>query len=86
MEIDGEVAFIDYKMKESSNRIYLIHTEVPIAIRSQGIAEKIVISALMDVKAHGWSLMPLCPYIVTYIKRHKEWLDIVDETKKKEFL
>lgn len=86
MEVEGVIAFIDYKFKEVGKRMYLIHTEVPEAIRHLGVAEKLVLSALMEVKVKGWKLMPLCPYIVTYIKRHPEWVEIVDESKKQLFI
>lgn len=85
MDVDGEIAFIDYTYKKSSNTIYLIHTEVPKTIQEKGVAAKIVLSALMDIKVKEMILVPICPYIVTYIKRHREWIDIVHEGKKKDF-
>lgn len=86
LEYEGITAFIDFKKNASSRRIYLVHTEVPEEFRNQGLAEKLVLKSLNDVKDMGWDLMPLCPYIVTYLKRHPEWVDIVDESTKQKFL
>ena len=69
--IDGQLAFIDYKLKE--HKIYLIHTEVPEALKGTGTAEAIVTKAFHFIEEHQQKLVPLCSYIQVYLKRHPEW-------------
>lgn len=75
--IDGLVARIEYKKR--GNEIFLVHTEVPQALEGKGIASALVQKALADIEEKKLILVPLCPYVVSYIKRHPEWKRIVRE-------
>lgn len=75
LEVDGYVAFIDYKIK--GEKIYLIHTEVPAELAGKGVGNAIVLKTLKFVQDKGYSLVPLCPFVAAYIKRHPEWEAIV---------
>jgi len=69
--VDKQRAFIDYQLK--GDKIYLVHTEVPIDLRDQGIAAIIVEKALQYIDEHHLKLVPLCPYVRQYLKRHPQW-------------
>ncbi|MDR0892350.1 MAG: N-acetyltransferase [Mediterranea sp.] len=75
-QIDGKVAQIDY-IKSQHNQIFLVHTEVPISLGGQGIASQLVQKALEDIELKGLKLVPLCPFVAGYIKKHPEWKGIV---------
>lgn len=75
LHIDGHVPKIEYIKAQS--QIYLTHTEVPKALEGKGIGGKIVKLVLEDIEEKGLMLVPLCPFVAQYIKRHPEWKRIV---------
>lgn len=75
MEVEGHIAFILYRMKDSG--IYLIHTEVPAVLEGKGVGSALVSKTLDWIKSHGYPLTPLCPFVTAYIKRHPEWKEIL---------
>ncbi len=77
MEIDGSKAFIQFN--EFSDRIALIHTEVPEELGGKGVGAALVEKTLSFIKESGKKLMPYCPFVFAYIKRHPEWKTIVAE-------
>ena len=77
IEIDGHYAFINYG--EFGSQIALVHTEVPEALGSRGVAAALVEKTLIYLEEQGKSLLPFCPYVFAYIKKHPEWKRIVSE-------
>ena len=75
--IDGAVAWIEYIKVAAQNKIFLTHTEVPKALEGKGIGSSIVKAVLEEVKKNDWTLVPLCPFVAAYIKRHPEWKSLV---------
>jgi len=78
--VDGVTAFVLYKRTEGL--IQLIHTEVPAALRGKGAGSKLVAGVLQFVEKNGLKVVPLCPFVVDYLKRHPQYLDTVDEKHK----
>ncbi|MDL2265737.1 N-acetyltransferase [Parabacteroides sp. OttesenSCG-928-G07] len=74
--IEGYIPLIDYRISDDGD-IYLIHTEVPLALEGRGIGSQLVKEVLTDVKSRGLRLIPLCPFVAGYIKKHPEWRKIV---------
>jgi len=77
IEINGHYAFIDYK--EMSSKIALIHTEAEPELAGTGAAAAIVEKTLHYIEDQGKKLLPFCPFVFAYIKKHPEWKRIVDE-------
>lgn len=75
---NGHTAFIDYK--ETTRQIALIHTEAPDALAGTGAAAALVEKTLHSVAESGKKLLPFCPYVFAFIKRHPEWKKLVDPT------
>ncbi len=75
--VDQYKAFIDYK--ETSSQIWLIHTEADPALSGKGAAKAVVEKTLEYIKDSGKKLLPFCPYVFAYIKKHPEWKIILDE-------
>lgn len=74
-KIGREAAFIDYALE--GDTIDLIHTEVPVGLEGQGIAGNLARFALDDARRRGLRVIPSCPYIAVYLRRHPEYQDIV---------
>jgi predicted GNAT family acetyltransferase len=77
-QLDGEVGFLAYS--QHGDRIVLIHTEVPSAIEGRGVAASLAKYALEDAHRRHWSVIPSCPYVLSYIRRHPEYLPLVAES------
>ncbi len=77
MKVGDYTAIIEYKQKE--NRIALIHTEVPPELEGQGAATAIIEKTLDYIEKNNFKLIPLCPLVVAYIKRHPDWKRILDK-------
>ena len=75
LEVEGSIAFIEYKLSEDT--LFLIHTEVPPALKGKGVASAIVQKALEYAKGNSYKIIPICPFVQSYLKRHKVWNDIV---------
>jgi predicted GNAT family acetyltransferase len=76
LHVDGELAgVIDYRRRPAG--VALIHTEVFAAFQNRGLGAVLAKGALEDLRGRGESLIPICPYLVTYLKRHPEYADLV---------
>lgn len=68
-------AFMEYGDKEEA--IALFHTEVPAQLEGQGVGTAIVEKVLAEIKRQQRPLIPLCPFVTSYLKRHPEWQRLV---------
>ena len=69
LQLDDSEAFIDYKIGKSG-ALYLIHTEVPDEMEGQGIGHKLVREALKIIESDDLKIIPLCPFVKSYLKEH----------------
>ena len=76
IHVDNYIPRIEY-IKAKGDKIYLTHTEVPPQLEGKGIGNALVKQVLEDIKIKGLTLMPLCPFVAMYIKRHPEWKSLV---------
>ena len=76
--VDGEQAgFAEYRLRPG--RVVFTHTVVDPAFEGHGVGGSLARTALDDVVRQGLTIVPLCPFIAAYIRRHQEYLDSVDE-------
>ena len=73
--VDGLVAYAEYRIRASG--FLCPHTEVPQALEGRGTASRIVETALAFARQRGAVVMPTCPFVAGYIKRHPEFHAIV---------
>lgn len=76
LTVEGHTAIIVYK--ESGSKIWLIHTEAPAELEGKGVATALIEKTLAYLEENHYTLVPLCPLVVAYLKRHPEWKRIVD--------
>lgn len=69
--IDQVKAKIEYDLQK--DRIFLLHTEVPQALAGRGVGNAIVEKALQYIDANNLKLVPLCPFVASYLKKHPDW-------------
>lgn len=74
-QLDGDqFAIIGYSLR--GDIIEMTHTEVPPEYGGQGIASKMVREALEYARAHHLRVIPTCPVVAAYMKKHLEYEDI----------
>ena len=82
--IDGErvAGFIKYELR--LDRIWLVHTEVEPSREGTGLAAFLVRTTLDMIRARGGIIVPSCPFVAGWIRRHPDYADLVDaETLRK---
>lgn len=57
--------------------VVLVHTEVEEAVEGTGVGSQLVRGALDDIRARGLRLVPVCPFVAAYLRRHPEYADLV---------
>ena len=74
-EEDGHVAFAAYQLKPDV--IVFTHTEVPKELGGRGIGGKLAEAALQYARANDLRVIPLCPFMSSYIDKHPEYKELV---------
>ncbi|UYO96706.1 N-acetyltransferase [Microbacterium sp. M28] len=65
---DTLAGFADYERRPGE--ILFTHTEVDPAFQGRGLAGILAADALADAAASGDRIVPYCPYIAAYLKKH----------------
>jgi predicted GNAT family acetyltransferase len=68
--VNGGLAVLDYRIEEGT--IFLLHVEVPVREQGQGIASRLSRAALEFSRDSGLKVVPQCPFIAAYMRRHPE--------------
>lgn len=77
LEEDGEVAFAAYERE--GDVVVFTHTVVPEALRGHGMATRLIAGALAAVRAKGERVVPVCPFVLAYLRDHPRDRDLVVE-------
>jgi uncharacterized protein len=62
--------FIQYRAEP--DMVLLVHTEIDPTFAGRGLGERLVAGALADLRARGLRLVPLCPFVRAYLRRHPD--------------
>jgi predicted GNAT family acetyltransferase len=77
---DGKVVGEILYRARPGDRIVLLHTEVLPYAEGGGVGSRLVAGALDDIRARGLRVVPLCPFVAGYIRRHPEYADLVADS------
>lgn len=80
IETGGEEATLVYR--KSGDKIVFVHTEVPPELEGKGFGGELARAGLEYARASHLSVVPQCPFIATYLQRHKEYADLVAPDKR----
>jgi uncharacterized protein len=73
---DGEVAgFVAYLARPGY--LVLVHTEVKVEYDGQGIGGALVRQVLDQIRERDLKLVPQCPFVAAYLRRHPDYQDLV---------
>ena len=73
--VDQYVAVAEYRRR--GDTIFFIHTEVPRELEGQGVASKLIKTALDEARAQHLAVVPFCPFVASYIRRHPDYKALV---------
>ena len=73
--VDQHLAVAEYRRR--GDTIFFIHTEVPRELEGQGVASKLIKTALDDARAQHLAVVPFCPFVAGYIRRHPDYKALV---------
>ena len=84
IRVDGELAgFAEYRRR--NGLIAFIHTEIDPRFEGQGLAGRLIATALDSSREDGLAVLPFCPFVRGYIEKHPEYLDLVPEAQREQF-
>jgi len=84
IRVDGEVAgFTEYRRRPGL--IAFTHTLTDPRFEGQGLASKLVGTALSEARSEGLAVLPFCPFVRSFIEGHSEYLDLVPEEMRDKF-
>jgi uncharacterized protein len=64
----------------AGDSVIVSHTEVDEGHEGEGLGSLLVRETLERIRASGKSVIPTCPFTAAYIRRHPEFVDLVEET------
>jgi len=76
LHVGGHLAATYYK--KAAGVITFVHTEVPETLAGQGIGTKLIRGALDAVRHEGLRVVPQCPFVAAFMKKHPEFNDLLD--------
>jgi uncharacterized protein len=80
----GELAgFAQYRRRPQL--IAFVHTEIDPRFAGRGLASELIGTALETAKAEGLAVLPFCPFVDAYIKKHREYVELVPEPHRAQF-
>lgn len=74
-DLDGGVAFATYRL--APGVVTVTHTEVPRALRGQGLGAKLSAAVLDHIRAQNLKVVPRCGYFAGFIRDHPEYHDLL---------
>lgn len=77
LTVDGHLARAEYVI--DGDVITFTHTIVPPALEGRGIASRLIRHGLSEARARGLRVVPQCPFVAAYIRKHPEWTDLLAE-------
>jgi predicted GNAT family acetyltransferase len=65
--------------KAGKDILIIDHTGVPKELGGMGVGKALVEFMVMDARAKGLKIVPLCPFTKATLQKHKEWQDILKD-------
>lgn len=86
LHVGSELAgFVTYKLRKHDTVISLLHTQVEPAFQGEHLATHLARFSLDDARQRGLSVLPFCPYIASWIRKHPDYADLVPQDRRADF-
>jgi uncharacterized protein len=81
---DGALAgFAAYRADEREH--VFTHTEIDPAYEGKGLGSVLIRGALDDVRSRGRAVLPVCPFVRSFVERHPDYLALVPAAERDRF-
>jgi predicted GNAT family acetyltransferase len=82
--VDGERAgVLRYRLRPGL--IELVHTEIDEELEGRGLGSRLISFALDDARERGLAVLPFCPFVEDYMRRHRQYVELVPEERRQDF-
>jgi len=71
ISVDGTVAGFTLIRDDDAGRVVLPHTEIDPAFSGRGLGGTLVAETLADLAARGDTAVPVCPFVVKYLRENE---------------
>jgi uncharacterized protein len=86
LHVGTELAgFVTYQLSDHDTVINFLHTEVEPAFQGAHLATHLARYSLDDARKRGLAVLPFCPYIGSWIRKHPEYTDLVPQDRRADF-
>ena len=75
LDVGGHIVFATYG--RSGDNLVIPHVEAPPALRGTGAAGRLMQGVVELARAKGLKIVPLCSYAAAWIRRHREYHDVL---------
>lgn len=77
LSADGrKIGMAEFVLDEG--RVLFTHTEISKDAGGGGLGTLLVREALADVRERGLTVVPLCPFVAAYLRRHPDEADLAE--------
>ncbi|MGK0388615.1 MAG: putative GNAT family acetyltransferase [Maribacter sp.] len=71
MEVEGQIATVSYTLEDET--LYLVHSEIPAALRGRGMGKILVEAAFEYIKKNDLKAVPICSFIRKVAREGNKW-------------
>lgn len=71
----GEAGYATYERIDRT--VVFTHTEIDPTFKGEGLGSVLVGAALDDVRQRGERVVPQCPFVADYIRRHPDYAELL---------
>ncbi len=82
--VDGAPAGV-LSYQQQGNDYDLTHSEIDSDFEGRGMGSELIRQALDQIRAGGRGVIPDCPFVLAYLQRHSEYLDLVPARYRAQF-
>ena len=84
LRIDDElVGILEYRGRGQHRA--LTHTEIFAGHEGQGLGSRLVKGALDDLRERQIEVTPVCPFVTSFLREHRDYVDLVSEESRPAF-
>jgi len=84
LRVDGElVGWSEYR--PAGDSVIVAHTEIDERREGQGLGSALVRGTLDHIRAAGRTVIPTCAFTAAYIRRHPEYVELVEPGLRRQF-